>query len=115
MKRLLAVIIVVSLISCATTGQDKDQHNVSNKDAKRIELLKTVTISNLFNTHTLKAGVYIQTGADDEGDYYTSSTNNLISAPQIRGIYLPNNSKEVCAIYFEFNNCEPANYKRVAN
>lgn len=115
MKRLFAAIIVMSLIGCATTGQDKNQHNVSNKDAKRIELLKTVIISNLFNTHTLKAGVYIQTGADDEGDYYTPSTINLITAPQIRGIYLPNNSEEVCAIYFEFNNCEPANYKRAAN
>ena len=113
MKGIFATIMVLGLVGCATTAQDKTQHNVSNRDAKTIELLEPVIISNLFNTHILKSGVYIQTGIDSEGEYYTPSTNNLITAPQIRGIYVPNDSNEVCAIYFEFNNCEPATYKRL--
>ncbi|EPU5970945.1 hypothetical protein ACVX70_003141 [Vibrio alginolyticus] len=112
MKVLVAFAATVGLVGCATTSQDRAQHNISNKNAKQIELLEPVTISNLVNTHVLKAGVYIQTGMDDEGEYYTPSTNNLVTAPQIRGVYVPNDSNEVCAIYYEFNNCEPAKFKK---
>jgi len=111
MRATLVMLLAFGTIGCATTAQDKAQHSVSNQDAKAIELMAPVTISNLFNTHTLKAGIYIQTGADDSGEYYTPSTNNLITAPQIRGIYIPNDSQEICAVYYEFNNCEPASYK----